>query len=172
MATQEVTLAAPSQDATPKAATDQEKTKGKGKKGQRTKKGVQKGKRRPKGKKLSAWVKFTIDCTAPTEDQIMEPASFETFLRDSLKVRGKPGALGDVVKIHRDKAKVIVQVQRPFQKRYLKYLTKKYLKKQQLRDWLRVIAYSRTGYTLKYFNIHDEQGDDDDVDEEGEDTKE
>lgn len=39
--------------------------------------------------------------------------------------------------------------------RYLKYLTKKYLKKNNVRDWLRVIASNkdRTVYELRYFNI-------------------
>jgi large subunit ribosomal protein L22e len=39
----------------------------------------------------------------------------------------------------------------------LKYLTKKYLKKNNIRDYLHVIASTRTSYQLKYFNI---QGDD------------
>lgn len=40
-------------------------------------------------------------------------------------------------------------------KRYLKYLTKKYLKKHNVRDWLRVIAHNkdRNTYELRYFNI-------------------
>jgi large subunit ribosomal protein L22e len=38
-------------------------------------------------------------------------------------------------------------------KRYLKYLTKKYLKKQQLRDFLRVIAHKKDSYELRYFNM-------------------
>lgn len=39
--------------------------------------------------------------------------------------------------------------------RYLKYLTKKYLKKHNVRDWLRVIASNkdRNVYELRYFNI-------------------
>ena len=37
----------------------------------------------------------------------------------------------------------------PFSKRYLKYLTKKYLKKQNLRDFLHVIAPSKTSYELR-----------------------
>ncbi len=40
-----------------------------------------------------------------------------------------------------------------FAKRYLKYLTKKFLKKHQLRDFLRVIATTKGGYEVKYYNI-------------------
>merc|ERR1712078_919099 len=44
-------------------------------------------------------------------------------------------------------------------KRYLKYLTKKYLKKHKVRDWLRVIASNkeRNVYELRYFNIADNE---------------
>lgn len=42
----------------------------------------------------------------------------------------------------------------PFSKRYLKYLSKRYLKKNNLRDWLRVVASSKDTYELRYFNIN------------------
>jgi len=109
--------------------------------------------RRAKGKKQI--LHFTIDCTEHVADNILDPNSFETFLSQSIKVNGKAGDLGDAVKISRDKSLLHVQAQAPFSKRYLKYLTKKYLKKQQLRDWLRVIASNKKTYVLKYFNIHD-----------------
>lgn len=46
--------------------------------------------------------------------------------------------------------------------RYLKYLTKKYLKKHNVRDWLRVIAHDkdRNVYELRYFNIADNDAED------------
>jgi large subunit ribosomal protein L22e len=41
----------------------------------------------------------------------------------------------------------------------VQYLTKKFLKQQQLRDYIRVIARSKGGYFLKYFNFaNDEEG--------------
>ena len=48
--------------------------------------------------------------------------------------------------------------------RYLKYLTKKYLKKHNVRDWLRVIASNkdRNVYELRYFNIAENEGEDED----------
>jgi len=50
----------------------------------------------------------------------------------------------------------------PFSKRYLKYLTKKFLKKNQMREWLRVVATSKDTYTLKFFNLQfDGQGEED-----------
>ena len=48
--------------------------------------------------------------------------------------------------------------------RYLKYLTKKYLKKHNVRDWLRVISSNkdRNVYELRYFNIAEQEGEDED----------
>ena len=57
----------------------------------------------------------------------------EKFLLDRIKVGGKVGNLGDLVSVSRDKAKVQVSADTAFSKRYLKYLSKKYLKKQQVR---------------------------------------
>lgn len=120
-----------------------------------------------KGKKVGKkqLLKFTIDCTIPVDDQVLDPASFEKFLHDRIKVGGKTGVLGDAVKITREKTKLQVVAVPPFSKRYLKYLTKKYLKKQQLRDYLHVIASDKQTYELRYFNIHDAGNDADDDDE-------
>lgn len=77
---------------------------------------------------------------------------------------GKKGALGDSIKITRDKAKISVTSDIALAKRYLKYLTKKYLKKNGVRDWLRVIASNkdRSVYELRYFNIADNDAEEDD----------
>ena len=108
-------------------------------------------------------VQFIVDCTRPVEDGIMDAAQFEKFLHDKFKVEGKAGNLGERVTITREKTRIVVKSTEPFAKRYLKYLTKKFLKKQQLRDFLRVLATSRNAYELRYFTI-DESA----ADEEGE----
>ena len=66
--------------------------------------------------------------------------------------------MGDSVKVSRDKTRVTVTSEIPMSKRYLKYLTKKFLKKHNVRDWLRVIASNkdRSVYELRYFNIADQ----------------
>mmetsp|Transcript_19590 Transcript_19590/g.36209 ORF Transcript_19590/g.36209 Transcript_19590/m.36209 type:complete len:120 (+) Transcript_19590:49-408(+) len=77
----------------------------------------------------------------------------EKFLQDRIKVEGKTGILGDKVKITREEKRIIVNAQLPFSKRYLKYLTKKYLKKQGMRDYIRVIADDKNKgvYTVCYY---------------------
>nr|ACD65172.1 putative 60S ribosomal protein RPL22 [Phoronis muelleri] len=110
-----------------------------------------------KGKKKKIAIKYSIDCTHPVEDGIMDCASFETFLKERIKVAGKTGNLGNDVKVERQKSKVIVTCEIKFSKRYLKYLTKKYLKKNSLRDWLRVVATNKESYELRYFQINNEE---------------
>lgn len=65
------------------------------------------------------------------------------------------------VTIIRDKAKLTVTCESAQSKRYLKYLTKKYLKKNNLRDWLRVVADSRDSYELRYFQVGEEDEEED-----------
>merc|ERR1711998_641163 len=112
-----------------------------------------------KGKKF---MKFAIDYSVPLEDGLFEGQQFERFLQERIKVDGKTGNLGEKVTISREKAKVFVTAELPFSKRYLKYLTKKYLKKQQLRDYVHVVASSKGMYELRYFNIPDNEADEDD----------
>lgn len=105
-----------------------------------------------KSKKVQM-AKLSIDCSAPIGDEVMDGASFEKFLHDRIKVDGKAGNLGTKVAISRTGSKIQVNAELPFSKRYLKYLSKKYLKKQQLRNYLRVVATGKNSYELKYFKI-------------------
>jgi large subunit ribosomal protein L22e len=101
------------------------------------------------GKKKKQVLKFTLDCSHPVEDGIMDAANFEQFLQDRIKVNGKTGNLaGGVVTIKRSKSKITITSEVPFSKRYLKSLTKKCLKKNNLCDWLHVVANSTESYEL------------------------
>ncbi|KAI4827698.1 hypothetical protein KUCAC02_031076 [Chaenocephalus aceratus] len=94
--------------------------------------------RKTGGKRKKQILKFTLDCTHPVEDGIMDAANFEQFLQERIKL--------------------------PFSKRYLKYLTKKYLKKNNLRDWLRVVANTKESYELRYFQINQDEEEEEDED--------
>merc|ERR1712098_585780 len=87
-----------------------------------------------KGKKTT--LRFQIDCTHPVEDGIMDVSNFEKYLQERIKVDGKTGNFGNNVSLERQKTKIVLTSEIPFSKRYLKYLTKKCLKKNNLRDWL------------------------------------
>ena len=68
--------------------------------------------------------------------------------------------IGNSITVSKDKTKITINAEPPFSKRYLKYLTKKYLAKQQLRNFLRVVASSKNAYELKYFKAGNDGGDD------------
>ncbi|BFZ61580.1 60S ribosomal protein L22 [Saitoella coloradoensis] len=111
--------------------------------------------------------KFVIDATGPANDKIFDVAAFEKYLSERIKVEGRTGNLGEAVEVSRDgEAKVQVVAHIDFSGRYLKYLTKKYLKKNQLRDWLRVVSTSKGVYTLKFYNVvnDEEAGSDEEQD--------
>ena len=110
-------------------------------------------------------IKLFIDCTHPVEDGIMNCADFENYLKERIKIGGKTANFGKEFTVDRQKTKLAFTSDIPFSKRYLKYLTKKYLKKNNLRDWLRVVASAKDAYELRYFQINNE---DDEEDEDNE----
>lgn len=99
---------------------------------------------------------FVIDCSKPVQDKVFNTNNFAEYLRQRIKVNGKTGKLGEVVKVNNDDKKVTVKAEIAFSKRYLKYLTKKYLKRHSLREFLYVIALNKNTYQVKYFNIQQE----------------
>nr|XP_058165285.1 ribosomal protein eL22-like [Dasypus novemcinctus] len=106
---------------------------------------------RDKKPKMSTW-KFNLDPAHPAEDGI-----FEQFLWEKVKVNGKTRNLRNAVLIEYFKNKITVVSEKQFSKRYLKYLTKKYLK-NSLHDWLHVVASDEETYELYYSRSQDEVG--------------
>merc|ERR1711915_1162811 len=89
----------------------------------------------PSNKKL----KFIIDCKAPVEDGIFQMQDFDSFIQERFKVHGKKGP-NPALTVEAVKHKLIITtIDYHFSKKYLKYLSKKYMKKNNLRDWLRVV---------------------------------
>jgi large subunit ribosomal protein L22e len=83
-------------------------------------------------------------------------AQFEKYLHDRIKINGKTGQLaGQNVVLTRDRTKLTVAspAELNFSKRQLKFLSKRYLKKQQLKDFLRVVAASKNSYEMRYYKI-------------------
>ncbi|BEI98508.1 hypothetical protein CcaverHIS631_0308070 [Cutaneotrichosporon cavernicola] len=104
--------------------------------------------------------KFYVDYSVPVNDNVFDPASFEKFLHDRIKVDGKTGQLGDSIQITKEANKLVLTSQVPFSKRYLKYLTKKHLKKNSFENFLRVVATSKDTYSLRYFKVDQDEADD------------
>jgi large subunit ribosomal protein L22e len=101
-------------------------------------------------------VKFVIDCTQPVDDKVLDMGLFESYLQERIKISGKTGALAaSSVVITKDRTKITVASPSDlgFSKRQLKYLSKRFLKKHQLRDYLRIVAASKNSYEMRYFAI-------------------
>ncbi|KAM0264456.1 hypothetical protein ACHAQJ_000647 [Trichoderma viride] len=115
------------------------------------------------GKAQKQTKKFIINASQPASDKIFDVSAFEKFLQDHIKVDGRTNNLGDDIVIQQSgDGKIEITAHNELSGRYLKYLTKKFLKKQQLRDWLRVVSTSRGVYELKFFNVVNDDADEDD----------
>ena len=111
------------------------------------------------GKTNKRLSQFIINATQPVNDRIFDASAFTTFLQQRIKVDGLTGNLGEKINVtNLGDGRIEVVAHQEFSGRYLKYLTKKFLKKQQLRDWLRVVATNKGEYTLKFFNVVGEEG--------------
>ena len=108
-----------------------------------------------KGKKAAQ--KYVINCRLPIEDNVIVLGDFADFLAQKIKVDGKTGNLDNAVSVTKEGTNIVVEAKIDFSKRYLKYLTKKYLKKQQMREFLRVIATSKTTYELRYLQVENDE---------------
>uniref|UniRef100_A0A0A9WVJ3 Large ribosomal subunit protein eL22 n=1 Tax=Lygus hesperus TaxID=30085 RepID=A0A0A9WVJ3_LYGHE len=108
-------------------------------------------------------MKLTINCKEPVEDAVFDIQNFDEFLRKSLKVkRGeKPGLLRDRVDITTNEDSVVIVAKEAIAKRYIKFLTKKYLCRNTLRDYIRVLSKNRSTLTLRYFMNTRDAGEED-----------
>ncbi|KAK1827855.1 ribosomal protein L22e [Podospora conica] len=107
--------------------------------------------------------KFVINASQPASDKIFDVSAFEKFLNEKIKIEGRTGNLGDIIKISQTgDGKIEIIAHNELSGRYLKYLTKKFLKKMQLRDWLRVVSTSKGVYELKFFNVVNDNEEEDD----------
>ncbi|KAH7358166.1 60S ribosomal protein L22 [Plectosphaerella cucumerina] len=115
------------------------------------------------GKAQKTTKKFVINASQPANDKVFDVAAFEKFLQERIKVEGRVNNLGDNITISSTAdGKVEIVSHNELSGRYLKYLTKKFLKKHQLRDWLRVVATSKGVYELKFYNVVNDEADEDD----------
>eukprot|EP01059_Diplonema_ambulator_P011487 TRINITY_DN21418_c0_g1_i2.p1 TRINITY_DN21418_c0_g1~~TRINITY_DN21418_c0_g1_i2.p1 ORF type:complete len:150 (+),score=74.56 TRINITY_DN21418_c0_g1_i2:48-452(+) len=101
---------------------------------------------------------YKIDCSIPCTDDLIDAelmGKFVAYLTNNLKIENKTGQLGDKVKISLEDKHINVAVFKVlFAKRYLKYLTRKFLKKEKLRDYVRPVSTGKHDYQLRYYNIH------------------
>lgn len=78
---------------------------------------------------------------------------------EHIKVDGIISNLGEAVSVSEDGNKVIVVSTTKFSGKYLKYLTKRFLKKNQLRDWIRFVSVKKNQYQLQFYSIAEDEED-------------
>ncbi|CBH16102.1 60S ribosomal protein L22 [Trypanosoma equiperdum] len=108
-----------------------------------------------KGKKV-----FKIDCSIPASDGIFSDdilSNFQQYFQDNVKLNGRKGKLTSKVRVNMRENILSITTTMAYRKKYFKYLTKKFLKKKDLRDWIRILAKGKDTYQLKYFNIQDQE---------------
>ena len=110
-------------------------------------------------KKEKSYRKYYVDLNQAVSNSLLSLEAAIKFLNQSIKVNGLKGKLGDSVKVSqtdkKDKQKntlvVAVDNTMKFSKRYVKYLIKKFLKRESISSYLRVIASGPSGYLVKLF---------------------
>lgn len=103
-----------------------------------------------------------MDCSAPVEGAVFDQEAYVKYLVEHIKVDNVAGNLGDDIVVSEEGSTVVVVSTTKFSGKYLKFLTKRFLKKNQLRDWIRFVAGKRNEYRLQFYSIDDEEEEEDD----------
>ena len=118
----------------------------------------------PKVKKERTYKKYTVDFNSPVENKLLSLEAAAKYLTSNIKVGGLKGKLGESVKVLTDsknnKVKNSVQVQvdnkLKFYKRYIRYLVKKFLKREGIVKYLTVASTAPNAYTVKVLRKNEE----------------
>ena len=105
---------------------------------------------RERNPKLEKEARFVVDLTIPKEGNLVIPKDFASFLQSNIKLNGTKGNLGSDLTVTVQGGRVTVTTTRQIAKRYLKYLTKKYLKRNEILEYFRVLATAKNTYTVRY----------------------
>lgn len=111
-------------------------------------------------KKQKSYKKYHINFDAAVSNSLIALESASKYLINNIKVNTLKGKQGESVRVNisekGDKMKNSILIEADnkmrFSKRYLKYLVKKFLKKENISLYLRVISSSANGYSVKLFN--------------------
>ena len=121
---------------------------------------------------------FSVDLNAPCNNKLLTVESAQKYLQTNFKVNGlrlkesnkegkkeskeagdnKPIKVSSTDKSDKRKNTVIIQVDNKikFSKRYIKYLVKKFLRREGISRFLTVSSTSPSGYTVKVIKKNEE----------------
>lgn len=106
-------------------------------------------------KKEKSYKKYTVDFSSPVENKLLSLEAASKYLNSNIKVNGLKGKLGDSIKVSTSDAKskntLVIQVdsQMKFSKRYIRYLVKKFLKREGIVRYLTVASSAPNSYAVK-----------------------
>ena len=112
--------------------------------------------------KEKVYKKFYVDFSEPLDNKLLSIESAMKYLSSNMKIDGLKGNLKDFVKISvddkRNKKCLLIQVdnQMQFSKKYIKYLVKKFLKREGIVKYLTVLSNSPNSYEIKVLKNNNE----------------
>ena len=107
---------------------------------------------RKQAEKTEKTLKFAVDLSVPIDESLFSAKEAVEFFKSNIKVNNKKGNLKEHIVVSLEDKKVVVKSTIPFSKRYLKYLSKKFLKSINVLEYLRVIASDKLTYKVKFVN--------------------
>ena len=117
-------------------------------------------------KKAKAYRTYLVDFDQAVSNNLMSLDTAVKYFSQNIKVQGLKNKLEDSVKVStsdkRDKNKknninIQVDVKMKFSKRYIKYLVKKFLKRENISLYLRVVSNGPNSYVVKLYSKNNEQ---------------
>ena len=112
--------------------------------------------------KEKVYKKFYVDFSEPLDNKLLSIESAMKYLNSNMKIDGLKGNLKDFIKISvddkRNKKCLLIQVdnQMQFSKKYIKYLVKKFLKREGIVKYLTVLSSSPNSYEVKVLKNNNE----------------
>ena len=107
---------------------------------------------------------FSVDFNSPCSNNLLTLESAKKYLETNFKVNGLKGKIEGKIKVsmtdQKEKRKntIVIQVDTKlqFSKRYIKYLVKKFLRREGIARFLTVSATSPNAYTVKVIKKNEE----------------
>ena len=107
--------------------------------------------------KQTTYKKYSVDFSNPLENKLLTLESVLKFLQNNMKLNGLKGKLGKTILINTDgkreksETSIVISVDSSikFSKRYIRYLVKKFLKKEGVAKYLTLTATSPSAYMVK-----------------------
>ena len=106
-------------------------------------------------KKEKSYKKYTVDFSSPVDNKLLSLEAASKYLNSNIKVNGLKGKLGDSIKVSTSDSKskntLLIQVdsQMKFSKRYIRYLVKKFLKREGIVRYLIAASSGPNSYAVK-----------------------